>query len=158
MSEVTDLAVSYPANRFTVMAVQEDLASHDHVRYECVAVQIDAKQTKRGDVHMIDGGCYLAKNAVDRIAVALGIIFDPDRTNVDKLSRTEWVGRAVAARRNPDGSWQIRTGEYEWGRGAARRDRRQGRRAGRWPASPWSTASTAASARRRARSRGLSGR
>ena len=114
MNQVTDLVKAYPSNQFTVMALQEDLAPHEHTRYEIVQVHIDAKQAKRGDVHIIDGGCYLAKNAVDRVAVALGVIFDPDRTKVEKLSKTEWVGRAVAARRNPDGTWIIRTGEYEW--------------------------------------------
>ena len=110
----TDLVVTYPASRFTVMALQEDLQPHDHVRYEVVQVKVDPNQKKRGDVHLIDGGLYLAKNAIDRISIALGVIFDPDRTLVTKLSATEWLGRSVAARRNPDGTWQIRTGEYEW--------------------------------------------
>ena len=112
MNPITDLAI-YKPEQYNVLAVQEDLQPRQHMLAEVVQVKIDPNP-RSGDVHQIDRGLSPARPAVDRIAAALGIVFDPDRTEVEKLSRTEWRGKAIGARRNADGTWSVRSGEYEW--------------------------------------------
>ena len=121
-----DLALYQDKSKYMVLAQPEDLEPHEHVRSEIVRLRIDPNP-EAGDVHQMEAakpasGNYparparlaLARPAMDRLAAFLGIVEDPNRTTVEKLSPTVWVGRCVAALRLPDGTCIIRTGRYEW--------------------------------------------
>ena len=125
----TDLATRYPGDQYHVLVQVEDLqAHHEHMKAELVVCHVDPTEGK-GDVHMLEAAkegftgrngqhypakpakLMLAKPALDKVAAASGISI---RVEVDKIAPKVWVGRAIAARRLPDGTPMVRSAEYEW--------------------------------------------
>ena len=108
--QVTDLS-QYPADQYQVLVRPEDLLTTSPL----VRADVSIVPIPPADVHDLGAGQLMPRrSAVDRIADAAGIDFIESACGTRKESPTIWVGRAVARRRQVDGTWRTASAEYEF--------------------------------------------
>lgn len=84
------------------------IGKYDRVTMEVVQVDPDPKN---GEVYALEGKLQFGKTPLQKMASALGIVWDPSNTGI--VESTEWKSRAKAtgAIRKPNGEWLPTTEE-----------------------------------------------